>query len=252
MEQITGALERLGLSGKEIAVYLSLLTLGPTAIRKIADHAGINRGSTHEALRELQRLGLVSYYHKEKREHFVAEDPKTLANILQRKRENIEGVSKELVEVIPLLRSMPSVGVSRPAVKYYEDYSGIRTILEDALDSVEKLPGKEYAAYSSSTIRPYLYHKKAFPNFTEERIKRKISVRALSIGPGGTVQGKDERRWLTTKEGVPTYTLIYAGKVAMISVGRHGIPHGLIIEDPGIYETQLLLFNSTWDLIPRA
>ena len=249
MEKIDTALKGLGLSDKETAVYLALLTLGPTAIRKIAEHSGINRGSVYEALRELQRLGLVSYYQKEKHEHFVAEDPKTLINILQRRREGMAELEDQLQGVIPRLSQLAGAHRSRPVVKYYQDYSGIRTILEDVLDSVEKLSVKEYAAYSSSTIRPYLYHKKAFANFTEERIKRRISMRALAIGPGGTEQGKDERRWLTKEESVPTYTLIYAGKVAMMSVGLHSIPHGLIIEDPGIYETQMLLFNATWGLI---
>jgi hypothetical protein len=33
----------------------------------------------------------------------------------------------------------------------------------------------------------------------------------------------------------------------MISVGRYGVPHGLIIEDAGIHATQLLLFNALWE-----
>jgi HTH-type transcriptional regulator, sugar sensing transcriptional regulator len=249
MEPIALVLESLGLSSKEVSVYMALLALGPSAIRTIADKAGINRGTTHEVLKQLQTYGLVSYYHKEKHQHFVAEDPAALSNILRRRQQEIEEATKHLEAAIPQLRTLTLAGRSRPAVKYYEDYAGIRTILEDALDSVARLPVKEYAAYSSSTIRPYLYHKKGFPNFTEERIKRKIAMRAIAIGPGGEMRGKDERRWLTKKEGVPTYTLIYAGKVAMISVGRHDTPHGLIIEDEGIYATQMLLFNALWDSI---
>ena len=137
----------------------------------------------------------------------------------------------------------------RGTVTYYRGCSGIRTILEDVLDSTEKISPKEYAAYSSSTIRPYLYHKEAFPSFTEERISRKITVRTIAIGAGGKIQGKDERKWLTKEEGTPTYTLIYAGKIAMISTNKNGSPHGLVIEDEGIYKTQYLLFDSLWNNI---
>jgi len=132
-------------------------------------------------------------------------------------------------------------------VKYYKGYAGLRTILEDVLDATEALPTREYTAYSSSSIRPYLYHKDAFPAFTKERIARKISMRAIGIGPGGDIHGKDERKWLTKEESAPTYTLIYAGKIAMISVNENGAPHGLIIEDEGIYKTQLLLFDALWN-----
>ncbi len=246
-EAMQSALLGLGLSTKEAAVYLSLLSLGPTAIRKIGEHAGINRGTTHDALRELQRRGLVSYYHKEKRQHFVAEEPKSLTNLLLRKKQEIEKTEAAIKELIPQLYSLSRAAGNSPTVKYYKGYAGLRTILEDVLDATDTIPKKEYAAYSSSSIRPYLYHKDAFPTFTNERIKRKISMRAISIGPGGDIHGKDERKWLTKEEGAPTYTLLYAGKVAMISVSQSGTPHGLIIEDMGIYKTQLLLFGSLWN-----
>ena len=83
------------------------------------------------------------------------------------------------------------------------------------------------------------------------RIDKKIHVKTIAIGAGGIVSGNDERRWITKKEGAPTYTLIYAGKVAMISVGSQGIPHGLIIEDDAIFKTQLLIFNSLWETLQK-
>lgn len=246
-EAMQSALLGLGLSAKEATVYFSLLSLGPTAIRKIAEHAGINRGTTHDALKALQNRGLVSYYHKEKRQHFVAEEPKSLTNLLLRRKQEIEKTEATIKEIIPQLYSLSRAAGNSPTVKYYKGYAGLRTILEDVLDMTETLPKKEYAAYSSSSIRPYLYHKDAFPTFTKERISRKISMRAISIGPGGDIHGKDERKWLTKEESAPTYTLIYAGKVAMISVNQNGVPHGLIVEDPGIYKTQLLLFDALWN-----
>lgn len=247
MTNIETIFKKLGLDDKDAAVYLSLLSSGPIAIRKLAEKSGINRGTTYEILKTLQKEGLVSYYHKEKHQHFVAEDPKVLKNILARKKKEFEDVEDNLVKLIPELSSLSHTTSDRPVVKFYENFQGVRSILEDVLDSVQKLSKNEYVAYSSSTMRPYLYNKNAFPNFTDERIKRKIHVRTISNGPGGTVQGKDERKWLSKKESSPTYTLIYAGKVAMISVGGNNIPHGLIIEDVGIYKTQLFIFNSLWD-----
>jgi sugar-specific transcriptional regulator TrmB len=244
---IQSALEGLGLGAKEVAVYSSLLVLGPTAIRKVAEHAGINRGTTHDALKTLQSRGLVAYYHKEKRQHFVAEEPKALINLLSRKKQELTRAGIALENIMPHLSSLAPGAASRPAVKYYKGYAGIRAILEDVLDSVEKLPKKEYAAYSASAIRPHLYHQDAFRNFTDERIKRKIAVRTIGIGPGGDTRGNDERKWLTKEESAPTYTLLYAGKIAMLSVWQSGTPHGLIIEDDGIYATQLLIFNSLWN-----
>ena len=246
-QQVVAALKRIGLSEKEVQVYLALISLGPSAIRKVAERAGINRGTTHELLKALQRRGLVSYFHQQKHQHFVAEDPQVLLGKIARREGEIKQATQEIESVLPQLRALAIAAGGRPTVTYYEDYAGVRSILQDALDSVSKLSKKEYAAYSAATIRPYLYDHRSFPRFTEERIQRKISVRTIAIGAGGEMHGKDERRWLTTEEAAPTYTLLYAGKVAMISLGAHDIPHGLIIEDAGVYKTQLMLFDAMWD-----
>ncbi len=247
MVNLKNTLEKLGLSEKEIKIYLALFSSGPTAIRKIAELAGINRGTTYELLKKLQAIGLISYFHKGKRQHFVAEDPRVIANIISRKKTEIDEAESNLEKIMSELLSMSQKSENRPVIKFYENYSGIRTILEDLLGATETLARKEYAVYSSSAIRSYLYHPDAFPDFTSKRIKKKIHVRTIAVGSGGNVQGEDERKWLSKKEGSPTYTLLYAGKVAMISLGSKNIPHGLIIEDEAIYKTQLLIFNSLWE-----
>ncbi|OHA23216.1 MAG: hypothetical protein A3G52_04845 [Candidatus Taylorbacteria bacterium RIFCSPLOWO2_12_FULL_43_20] len=246
MNDITLTLNRLGLTDKEATLYMTLLETGPTAIRKIAEKADINRGTTYDLLKKLQQMGLVSYYHHGKHQHFLAEDPKVLNKLCSRRKMEINEVENTLKSVIPKLFSNSTIASNRPVIKFYENFSGVRTILEDVLDSVEKIKDKEYAAYSSSTIRPYLYHKESYPEFTKERIKRKIFVRTIALGSGGRLQGMDERKWLMRKKGAPTYTLIYKSKVAMISIGDNDIPHGLIIEDAGIYKTERLIFDSIW------
>ncbi len=246
MENVEKTLEQAGLDIKEARVYLTLLKLGPTAIRKIAEKAGINRGTTYESLKKLQKIGLVSYFHQGKNQHFVAEDPKGLSRLFSAKKAEMKMAEENLPAVLKSLSSLSKTTSNRPVIKFYEDFSGIRTILEDVLNSASKSSPKEYVAYSSSSIRPFLYHKEAFPTFTEDRIKKKIHVKTIAIGAGGNVHGKDERKWLTKKDGAPIYTLIYGKKVAMISVGENKIPHGLIIEDEGIFETERLIFDSLW------
>lgn len=246
MKDVEKTLEQIGLTSKEARVYLTLLELGPTAIRTIAEKAEVNRGTTYECLKKLQKIGLVSYFHQGKNQHFVSEEPKVLKNLLSRKKAEIDEAENNLPNIIGSLSSLSSRASEKPVIKFYENYVGIRTILEDVLDSVKKLSKKEYVAYSSSSIRPFLYHKDAFPDFTEKRIKNKIFVRTIAIGPGGNLHGKDARKWLTKKDGAPIYKLIYGNKIAMISVGANNTPHGLIIEDKGIHANECLIFDSLW------
>lgn len=246
MNKPNDILKKLDLSDHEIAIYVALLSLGSSSIRKIAEKAGLNRGVSYNALKTLEKKGLVSFYHKEKHQHFTAEDPEILKKILLRKKQDIEELEEEVTDTVSSLSSLVSTSSNKPVVKFYENYTGIRNILEDVLSSVSKQKEKEYVAFSSSAIRPFLYHKNAFPSFSAERIKKKIFVRTIATGDGGTTYGKDERKWLSKEDTAPTYKLVYAGKVAMISVNKNGIPHGLIIEDQNLYQTELSLFNSLW------
>lgn len=247
MDKFNQILSKFGLSDKEIDVYKSLLKLGPSPVRKIASESGVNRGTTYDILKSLKESGLVSYYHKEKHQYFVAEDPVKLIDVFNRKSEYYKELKGELHDIIPQLRSTYVGSENKPIVTYYDGVEGIRTILYDVLLRTEDTKEKEYYVYSASSIKNYLYA--GMPDFNEERIRRNIKVKVVSLGAGGEVVGLDERRWLTKESGAPTYTLIYAGRVAMISLGQSGLPIGLIITDQGLFETQRMIFNNLWNKI---
>lgn len=241
-EKILG---KIGLSEKEIKIYLACLKLGPASVRRIAEDAEINRGTAYDILRGLINLGLVSYYHQDKKQYFIAEDPKKLKDTIKQRQQQLEETNEEIDKVIPELRSIFNKAGTKPVVKYYEGYSGIKLILEDVIGTVKDISEKEYYVYSSSTIKEYLYN--TYPNFSKDRIAAKIKVKVISIGSGGETRGLDERKWLTKKESAPTYILIYAGKVAMISVDTNDSPIGVMIEDNNIFLTQKMTFEFIWE-----
>ncbi|MFH0853367.1 MAG: helix-turn-helix domain-containing protein [bacterium] len=244
---IEAILKKIGLDDKQIAVYLSLLRLGASPVRKIALDAKINRGTTYDVLKGLMAEGLVSYFHQDKHKHFVCEDPSRLEKVITEKQSELVTTKNELASGLPELRSMYDRGGDKPVVKYYEGNRGIKTILESVIETVAVLPKKEYAVYSSSTIKDYLY--RAYPKFSEDRIARGVRVRAIAIGKGGELRGLDQRRWLTKDEGSPTYSLIYGERVAMISVNKNKTPLGVIIEDESIANTHLFIFNRLWETL---
>ena len=150
--------------------------------------------------------------------------------------------------MIPELRSLHDSGNDKPIVRYYEGPKGIRTILMDVLDTVASSDHNEYCVYSSASVREAgLYA--SFPDYTTERIDRGINVRTIALGAGGTTAGLDARKWIAADEGAPTYILIYAGKCAYISLGPQDKLVGVIIENPGLHQTQKLLFEHQWKLI---
>lgn len=244
--QIEIILKNFGLSEKEIAVYLALIELGPSSVRDIAQKSKVNRGTTYDILKSLISLGLVSYYNKETKQYFVVEPPERLLAAIDQKQENLLEVRQNIEQSLPLIQTLFNQQGGKPTVKLYEGLKGVRSILEDVLETVEKAVDKEYYVYSSTSIRKNVYL--AMKDFSARRVKKNIAVKAIALGDGGKLVGLDERKWMDLPgEGLKaTYELIYEGKVAHLSLDKGENPVGVVIQNEEIYQTQKLIFTNIW------
>jgi len=242
--------KKLGLSDKEMAVYLSLLEHGASSVRNLAQLANLNRGTAYDILKKLQEVGLVSFFHKNTKQNFVAEDPERILKLLSDRGEDLKKAEEKIKDLIPELRSLQEKGGGQPTTKFYEGRVGIKFILDDVLLSIKSQADKNYYVYSAAGVREDVYG--AYPDFNKKRIKNGIKANTISMSPGGGTYGMDERKWLKvekTSAGNMTYILIYADKCAFISRDSRNNPVGVIIENKMIYETQKILFLQMWKLI---
>ncbi|OGE81147.1 MAG: hypothetical protein A3H72_00170 [Candidatus Doudnabacteria bacterium RIFCSPLOWO2_02_FULL_48_8] len=244
--QTESLLKEIGLTDKEIAIYLCLIELGAVPVRTLAQHSKINRGTTYDILKRLLELDLVNYLDKTTHQYFVASDPEKILMLVERKQKELEKVKKQVEETLPELKLIFEKRGGKPVVKLYEGPEGIRAILQDVLDSMEKASEKKYYVFSSASVRKNVYA--AMPDFSSKRIKRGIAVQTISLGEGGQLVGLDERRWIASrKTGLDaTYELIYDGKVAHISLDNTDNPVGVLIQNREIAETQKLIFEFNW------
>lgn len=246
MERYESLFAALGLSPKEMRVYLSLMKEGPSSVRQLAVATGLNRGTVYDVLKELQAHGLARFYNAETRQYFVAVSPKRLEEIAEEKEIALRKVTADLGEVVSQLETLYDGGDRQPIVRMYEGAEGVRSILEDVLQSVEKTAEPEYYVYSSSAVRDAgLYS--GFPDYTKQRLAKKIYVKNITFGRGGKTSGLDERKHVADAVGAPTYVVLYAGKVANIFLDARGEFVGLIIDNRAMYETQKVLFFELWN-----
>lgn len=259
--QIDSLLKNFGLNEKETAVYLALIELGPSPVRLLAAKSGVNRGTTYDILKSLIHSGLVSYYNKQSHQYFSAESPEKLLSALDDKQQHIKSLQKEIQASLPELKSLYEKQGGKPAVKLFEGVKGIKSILEDVLETVGREKNKSYYVYSSASLRKNVYN--AMPKFSELRIAKKIAVKTIALGEGGQLVGMDERKWLVTEDQKDqidqinrigkkttlraTYEIIYAGKVAHISLDDTANPVGVVIQNQAIFETQKVIFESLWE-----
>lgn len=245
-DALADLLTSLSVSRAEAVTYHALLQLDSVSIRKIAAHTGINRGTTYDALKKLLALGLASVKQRGSREHYMAESPEKIFDIIRDKRRDLLEADTAAKKIVPDLVARKVSSTGQPLVRYYEGDEGVVTILRDVLQTCRDLPQPEYYAYSSPLIRHYLYRK--FPQFTKRRIAEGIHVRVIAVGQGGEVAENSERKWLTSafNAQLSSYTIIYGNKVATLSITSNNTPYGVIIEDHGAASMQRLLFDQLW------
>ena len=246
--EIQVILKNFGLSEKEIAVYLALVELGPSSVRDISAKSKVNRGTSYDILKSLIVLGIVSYYNKESKQYFMAEPPEKLLGAIDQKKEDLDEVRKNVENSLPLIKTLFEKQGGKPSVKLYEGAKGIKQILEDVLAATSEAPEKEYYLYSSSTAEDRKSIYADMPDFSKKRIGKKISVKIISMGEGGQLAGLDERKQMPINDNQikSTHEIIYAGKVAHISLDDKENPVGVLIQNEAIYQTQKLIFEHTW------
>lgn len=243
-------LKKIGLGDKEIKVYLKLLEYGAVSVRSLAEISDLNRGTTYDILKKLQEIGLVSYYHQDTKQRFVAEDPEKLSKLVENKKEELKSIQEKIIDFIPELKSLQDKGGNKPVTRFYEGREGIRFILDDVLLLMGETEKKEYYVYSAAGVKEDVYL--AYPDFNKKRVKLGVKAMAISLSEGGGTYGLDERKWLSIKkdEGKNmTFIIIYADKCAFISRDSKNNPVGVIIENKMIYETQKAIFLNLWAAI---
>lgn len=240
----------LGLNHNEAVTYAALLSIDTVSIRKVAAYTGINRGTTYEALKHLVTLGLVSVKQRGQREYYTAESPEKIYDLIRDKRRGLLEANETAKAIVPNLLAKHTRPEGRPMVRYFEGDDGVVAILKDVLQTCRGLSNPCYYAYSSSTIRKYLYRK--FPQFTERRVAENITVKVIAVGEGGGTAANSERKWLTSDASgrqASSYTIIYGNKLAIISISDDLTPYGVIIEDRDTAGMQRLLFDQLWSFL---
>lgn len=238
----------LGLDGRDVRIYKSLLENGPSSIRSVANASGVNRGSTYESLKRLASSGLVSYQKTtSKNRHFVAEPPERFTSLIEEKADELKNLRTKIKPYLQTLQHTRDTSFSLPS-RLYEGDEGVAALLRDVLETTENIDPKMYRAISSATLRKYMY--KRFPSFTKYRLEKGIFVRVIALGEGGEPTDESERKWLNVSPSDNhAYTIIYGTKVAIISITDLNIPHGIVIDDPAIANVQSLLFEQLWSKI---
>lgn len=231
-------LKQFGLNTNEVAVYLATLELGESTVLPISKKSGIKRTYCYDILSDLEKKGLVTYFEKNNRRRYIAENPVKLGEILHKRL-------KEFNEILPELKSIYNQSGAKPKVRFYEGKDGIISIYEEMLKTKKIC----YAIASPNQITEYLGS--FFKEFVKKTLVKKIQIRELITPDGATAEyltgykkPLQEARVLPQGIKFNTDMIMFDEKLAMISYGPE--LHGVVIESSSIVETQRTLFEIIW------
>lgn len=159
----------LGLNKNEAEVYLTLLSLGETSILGISKACLVKRTTVYSVIESLKKMGLVRTHQNGFKRRYVAEDPKQLYKIFDKKRQELKN---NLSEFSALYNNPGEGGI----IKHYEGIEAVKNVFDSVLDDFG--PGDEYLVISDSG-KFLEQDEKYFRKFILKRSKRAVGSRML-------------------------------------------------------------------------
>lgn len=237
-------MKEIGLNEKEAKIYVATLELGQSTVQDIAKKAGVNRATTYFVIEGLQKMGLISSFHKGKKQYFVAADPEHLIDLLEQEKENIEKRKNNLKKLLPQLQSINNKQKNHPVVKYYEGKEGIKTMVSEVLRAAT---GKVNMAYSVDAVNK-LFTEEEKIEWRKIRIKRSLYTKAIYTYKDGVLKNipkSDSRKVPFNKFPITCDIAVYDEKVRIADLSKRLI--GVIIEDKEIAISMKAVLDLAWE-----
>jgi len=121
-------LRKLGLTEKEVKVYLAGLELGPDSVQNIAKKAQFSRPTTYEIVKKLEEKRLFVERGKKGKRVFTAQSPERILGILRTQKREIEEKEREFVRIIAALEARYSK--EKEGIEVFKGKEGFKTLEE--------------------------------------------------------------------------------------------------------------------------
>lgn len=232
----------IGLSDKEIAVYLSALELGESSVLDISKKSRVNRTTIYPIIDSLTKKGLMSLVQKGKKQYFFAESPSKIKAFVDSKINQLEASKGSLPELVKQLSAIENRRSNKPIVRFYEGNEGINSMLEEFLDTNEKIENpdedsnKIFIAYSRDLQEKTVSEEE---RAYRRKIRNESGVKAVYLytkESGELPADESHIRIKVDKDKFPlqAHLAVFKDRIRMISYTKNS---AILIVDPDFAET---------------
>ncbi len=236
------ALAELGLSDREIAVYIALLKLGSTTTGPLVRESNVQNAKIYETLEKLMKKGFVSYIMKGKIKHFQPNNPIVLLNFFEEKKTTMKEVVDELQQI------QNKVEPSYEA-RIYEGLKAIKSVFYEMYDYIGKNAG--YCVFpigeQLESDELVLFWSQVF----QKQQKMKIRVKTMPNIKWRNIFEKyyKKYKYLTikyTKKEFPTGVFIFKDHILNVVWSKK--PVAFLIKSKENYLKWQKFFNEEWKI----
>ena len=129
-------LEKIGLTGSEVAVYQALVKLGSSTTGPIVEEAGISSGKIYEILGKLIERGLATYIIKSGTKYFQATAPERLVDYVEKKERELKDIKKDLEKAVEYFELSKKQSGFKQQAEIFEGIEGFKTFSEFCLKAL--------------------------------------------------------------------------------------------------------------------
>lgn len=248
IQELTTALDELGLSLSERQLYLSSLAFGPLPIPDLAKNLGFERPYVYTLIKSLRDRGLVASqpsmgYQKK----FVVESPTALLSLLRKKKAHLESLTSHIAMDMPKYLASYRQGGTKTQVLFYESkekfFELYERILEEEAD--ETLYFGEVEHYFS------LLGEQRVRKWITQRSEKKIKIKTLMVESETSLQipsNKSVHREtrLLPKEMVFDFPASFQLFGNNVIFWQPETPIAVVLQDEYIAKMHRSIFNLLW------
>src|SRR3989338_2326474 len=232
MTSIEKTLEKIGLSGNEIKVYLTLTDQGSMKAGRISKLAHMDRSSAYNAIQMLLDKGLVSYVLIGKIKWFQATGPQRILEYLKEQQDDV-------MSILPGLQERHKRKKIEGQVRLFKGIKGVKSVFLDIIRT-----GKNNYVFGSEG-----QFSKVMPEFAYQfdRMKKEKGIKTQLILRKDRKEldrKTSNHKYLPNISESPAVTNIYGDKVAIVIWTDE--PEGIIIENAAAAKAYKSYFDIMW------
>lgn len=234
----TQLLEDIGLSQREIKVYLALIDLGQTTTGPLVKKSGVPNSKIYEILEKLIMKGLVNYIYRGKTKYFQSSNPNNLMHFFNEKQDKLHNLVQELDARKGSYKTQESF--------IYEGIEGVKAAFNNAVDILNNRD--EICVFSMGTELATEKLRRFWNNHFRKRNRKGITTRAIphislrKIFP--KYYGKYGINYKFTPLKLPMGTFLYKNHVLTLVWGEK--PIAFIIKSQIVYDNYMNFFEMIW------